>query len=266
MYININKIFIITSLILNTTTYTQIKNIIFDLDGVLFTTNKFIFSWQIGPARLINYCAHKQNPLHIPARFYAFLNDIEPTTPFQYIPTDPQGNQIPQIMIEWFTGKRSSWEILSVIDENLKKELPGYSRTELYLFKGIAQAIFNPNFYIHTKRPLQASIRFAKKCKRKGYKLFILSNWDTISFHALRAQYQPFFALFDDIIISANVGLAKPNPAIYEYVLLHYQLDPAECLFIDDQANNVYMAQQCGIHAIHFIPGCYTQISSFLKA
>lgn len=57
---------------------------------------------------------------------------------------------------------------------------------------------------------------------------------------------------FDYAIFSAEVGLAKPDPEIYRYLLREMDVSAEEAVFIDDIAENVEAAQQLGIHAIQF--------------
>jgi putative hydrolase of the HAD superfamily len=58
--------------------------------------------------------------------------------------------------------------------------------------------------------------------------------------------------IFDVYVNSAEVGLAKPDPAIYELTLARLGVSPGEAIFVDDGAANVQAAAALGIHAIHF--------------
>jgi epoxide hydrolase-like predicted phosphatase len=57
---------------------------------------------------------------------------------------------------------------------------------------------------------------------------------------------------FDVIVISALVGMMKPDPAIYRLTLNQLQVAPQEAVFIDDMRENVEAAAALGIHAIQF--------------
>ena len=57
---------------------------------------------------------------------------------------------------------------------------------------------------------------------------------------------------FHDVIISAEVGLAKPNPDIYRLALERLQVTPFEAVFVDDFIENIQSAREVGMHAIHF--------------
>ncbi len=60
--------------------------------------------------------------------------------------------------------------------------------------------------------------------------------------------------LFDLVVVSASVGLAKPNPAIYRLTLARLGLAPEQTLFIDDQRRNTRAAAKLGIPVLVF-PG-----------
>lgn len=57
---------------------------------------------------------------------------------------------------------------------------------------------------------------------------------------------------FDTIVISAEVGLLKPDPRIYEYTLSRLGVTPQEAVFADDNPHNVESAQQIGMTAFVF--------------
>ncbi len=57
---------------------------------------------------------------------------------------------------------------------------------------------------------------------------------------------------FDDLIFSAEVGLAKPDRRIYELALERLRVQPAEAIFIDDVEENVEAARAIGLSGIRF--------------
>ncbi len=61
-----------------------------------------------------------------------------------------------------------------------------------------------------------------------------------------------FADAFDDMVISAEVGFAKPDARIYQAALQNLQVLPAESVFLDDMSRNVAAARKIGMHAIHF--------------
>jgi HAD superfamily hydrolase (TIGR01509 family) len=57
---------------------------------------------------------------------------------------------------------------------------------------------------------------------------------------------------FDQLIISAEIGLVKPDLVIYQWMLAELGLEPSQAVFVDDFQHNVQGAQAAGLHAIHF--------------
>jgi putative hydrolase of the HAD superfamily len=57
---------------------------------------------------------------------------------------------------------------------------------------------------------------------------------------------------FDVIVFSAEEGVCKPNPEIYQRALSRLGVAPQEAIFTDDMLPNVEGARQIGMHAIHF--------------
>ena len=92
-------------------------------------------------------------------------------------------------------------------------------------------------------------IEFARAL-RPAHLVSILSNAGS----DLRKNYiQPygFEDWMDDIVISAEVGLVKPDAAIYQLALERLKLTAEQAVFVDDLAENVEAARQAGLHAVH---------------
>ena len=89
-----------------------------------------------------------------------------------------------------------------------------------------------------------------KELKANGYHLFVLSNISS-AYQDIRA-YIPALKHIDNEFLSYQWNLLKPNPEIYSAFYHHFHLIPKECLFIDDLAINIFMAQQSGMDGIIF--------------
>lgn len=55
---------------------------------------------------------------------------------------------------------------------------------------------------------------------------------------------------FDEVVISEDVGLRKPDPAIYQLMLDRLDVPASACVFVDDLPKNVDAARDLGIHAV----------------
>lgn len=86
---------------------------------------------------------------------------------------------------------------------------------------------------------------------RPAYQTALLSNaWPDLR-DAMENSWQIADA-FDEIVISAEVGLVKPDARIYEHILERMKIKPEEAIFVDDFAENVTGAQTVGMQAIQF--------------
>jgi len=91
---------------------------------------------------------------------------------------------------------------------------------------------------------------------RKNYRVFLLSNTNAIHFdHYTREFYEkygiPMVDLFDQIFVSHEIGIHKPDAGVYTYVLQNADINASETLLIDDTLANIESAALMGIKGIH---------------
>jgi 2-haloacid dehalogenase len=84
-----------------------------------------------------------------------------------------------------------------------------------------------------------------------GFSLFGFSNWPAEKFYLVRPGYE-FFSWFQGVVISGEVGIAKPDPRIFQVLLEQVDRPAGECLLIDDSPINITIAQALGFQTIHF--------------
>jgi epoxide hydrolase-like predicted phosphatase len=94
--------------------------------------------------------------------------------------------------------------------------------------------------------PLDQNVNLLPDLKKRGFRLYFLSNFPIDIFHEIKSGYY-FFNYFDGGVISAEVGHSKPSSRIYEILLEKYLLKPEESLFIDDLEVNVKAAEAKGM-------------------
>ena len=95
-------------------------------------------------------------------------------------------------------------------------------------------------------------VALVRDLREKKYRTALLSN-DTLQLENRLCEHG-LYDLFDPVLISAQVGLMKPDPAIYHMMLQMLGVAPREAVFIDDSPANVQGAQSLGIHTILFHP------------
>jgi putative hydrolase of the HAD superfamily len=98
--------------------------------------------------------------------------------------------------------------------------------------------------------PMPGAKELVKELHDKGYPLYVLSNASQ-DFHTYfdripGSEYLPRERRF----LSSDYRLLKPQHEIYEGFLEKYGLDPAACVFIDDNALNVEVARRLGFRAL----------------
>ena len=95
------------------------------------------------------------------------------------------------------------------------------------------------------------ALPWVKELKDKGYQVLFLSNYSKFLQDA-KPEVLEFLPYMDGGVFSCDVHIIKPDPAIYEKICEKYDLKPEECLFIDDNGDNVKAAQNFGMHSIRF--------------
>lgn len=98
--------------------------------------------------------------------------------------------------------------------------------------------------------PVEESIELLKELKGRGYGIYLLSNFHLKPFQMIKNH--TLIKYCDGMVISAAVNYIKPEPSIYQSLLEKYNLDPGECIFIDDTTKNLEGARAFNIETIHF--------------
>ncbi|HWR12532.1 MAG TPA: HAD family phosphatase [Rectinemataceae bacterium] len=106
------------------------------------------------------------------------------------------------------------------------------------------------------------------RLKERGRRLLILSNMneegkECMLGRARSSGGKDWIAPFDEILLSCDLKLMKPEPEIYRACLKLADASPEECVFIDDTVANVEAARALGMHAIHFT-GSARRLASIL--
>ena len=95
------------------------------------------------------------------------------------------------------------------------------------------------------------TVQILAELRSRGRRLFALTNWSAETFPVAQRRF-PFLQWFEDIVVSGEVKLAKPDPRIYRLALERNRLRAETTLFVDDALHNVRAARALGLPAIHF--------------
>ena len=85
---------------------------------------------------------------------------------------------------------------------------------------------------------------------RSNYFVGLISNaWDDLREYIVAHKYDD---AFEHMVISAEVGVAKPDAKIFQIALEQAGVNPDEAVFVDDFIENVQGCQELGMQGIHF--------------
>lgn len=142
-------------------------------------------------------------------------------------------NNLESIFREFDLGKISeedilqyflSYDVVNSTKEELRNDIDSYLRLDYHLCDII------------------------KKLKNYGFKIILLSNANSAFFkRKIYTEFVNFKDLFDEIIISSEVGMIKPNKDIYLYTLDKINMQSKDVLFVDDSQKNIDGARVVGI-------------------
>mgnify|MGYP001583958382 CR=1 FL=1 len=100
----------------------------------------------------------------------------------------------------------------------------------------------------HSQKPNKKITHLIKKLNKK-YKIYALTNHTKEWFSYQKKKYD-YDLLFSGVMTSFQAKSAKPDSKIYKELIKRYKLKPQECLFIDDQKENLVTAKTLGMKTI----------------
>lgn len=146
------------------------------------------------------------------------------------------------------------WNLDLLTDFDRGAISPGdfYKRVVRAVGSGIGEAeffaIYNDIFRLNPP-----ALEVLRKHKAAGKALILLSNTDIRRFGFIRENY-PEMLIFDDYVLSFELGMVKPEPAIYLEAARRAGCRPEECVFIDDMPENVQAAVKLGMAGVVYRP------------
>lgn len=139
---------------------------------------------------------------------------------------------------DYYTGKISTDKFVAILSDVFRSEKSAEEIKKLWLKYYADLAKSNPGV-------LKIVKNLRKKCK-----VYLLSN--TTEMSHLHNSKTGIYDYFDNVFMSFQMGVKKPNPDIYQKVILSIGFEPRECIFIDDDEENLEVAKQIGIMPINF--------------
>ena len=90
-----------------------------------------------------------------------------------------------------------------------------------------------------------------EKLKERGFKLGLLSDHSKEWVNHCNKKFD-YHKLFNSVLYSFEVEVCKPNKKMYNLMLKKLNVSPNECIFIDDNMNNIIPAKKLGINTLQF--------------
>ena len=110
---------------------------------------------------------------------------------------------------------------------------------------------FNTRWVEMVRGEIPGTVEILSELKDAGHSLAALSNWSAETFPRIQNEY-PFLGWFDPLVLSGEVGVAKPAPEIYKTLLSHLNKEASDCLFVDDMPWNIEAADKLGFDTVLF--------------
>lgn len=110
---------------------------------------------------------------------------------------------------------------------------------------------YRPHFAHSLLGPVYDTVAILRELHDARVPTYALTNWSAETFPLARERYD-FLGLFDDIVVSGELGVAKPDPAIFGVLRERVGRPLEECVYVDDSPRNVAAAAAAGMDAIHF--------------
>ena len=103
------------------------------------------------------------------------------------------------------------------------------------------------------------AVEYVKKVRQAGYKTVICSNNFPARINGLQQRFG-FLDDFDVIVLSYEVGVAKPDKGIFEVLVRKSGVEPSEIVYSDDDETKMVGAKELGINTF-----LYTNFPDFVK-
>lgn len=111
--------------------------------------------------------------------------------------------------------------------------------------------VYLQRFPLTVSGPIPGTAEVIRELLSAGVPCYGLSNWAKENFNIAR-RANPVIDELADVIVSGEVGLAKPDPEIFRYALDRFNLDPDLTVMVDDTEENLTSAAEVGLQTLLF--------------
>lgn len=111
--------------------------------------------------------------------------------------------------------------------------------------------VYLERFPLTVSGPEPGTTAVIDRLLRAGVPAYGLSNWSAENFDIAR-RGAPVLGRLREVLVSGEIGLAKPDPAIFRYALRRWELEAADTVMIDDRQENLDSAAAVGLQTVLF--------------
>lgn len=97
--------------------------------------------------------------------------------------------------------------------------------------------------------PIDETVRILSRLHAGDNYLCALTNWSAETFPIMKRRFS-FLSWFEELVVSGEEKVAKPDPAIFHILLRRIKRKPQQCLFVDDKVANIEVADQLGFRTL----------------
>ena len=255
------------------------KNLFWDLGNTLISMNTLSFARKLG---LFDLCVYSLDHRAVSTKIFNKALDL--LAQLDVASTQPckataQGRPLPDVVCQWLTGNIKTAQVRSFLDKPFIDRYPHNffaNNREARLVEKFLKTLADPQALTSTLKVIKAGKVLLQECAEQydydgdqRHRLFVLSNWDPYSLNLMidDLRLKEVFNYFhkQNLIISGDIGLVKPEDDLYSYVLTRYKLNPSDCILIDDQIENIEGAQKHGMNGILLKDRNYKEVRNILR-
>jgi FMN phosphatase YigB (HAD superfamily) len=243
-----------TSDLLTKPAHAEQKNIIVDLNGVIFKDDPASIVSKIGIARVTNYTVtHWRNPVDLCMSILEKMGkDSQHISTIKLLVKE---KQMPLCIVQWQQGFCSHGmvkEKIAAYINQLDAEKFFASTEEKELATLMLDIVFDPQELPNISKPVEPVVSLLSALKNQGCKIYVLANATDEAITILKKNYPSIFALFDGIMYSSKAQAVKSEEKIFTLMLETFHLKPADCVIIDTDKDSIALAKKLGIKGFVF--------------
>lgn len=163
----------------------------------------------------------------------------------------PVGDDVTGLLYPFIVGRGGTSDLDRIKDIYVDTSLGKLASAEFWKAVGIDPALEDE--YLRRHSLSRGLITFLRLARKRGIELWCLSN-DVSAWSRKLRQMHGLDRYISGYLVSGDVGLRKPDPAIFRLLVSRLKRNPSGIVFVDDQIRNLDAASGLGIVTVLFDP------------